>query len=85
MRIRYNDTASVTYEDAKARVLAKLPTHVESLTGKGTPLPAAACGDAIWPGHPMAPQGAGFAAIPILRKMAREGLIYEAENGWVKI
>ena len=94
MKLRYNGTASVTYEEAKERLLAKLPTHVEVLTGEGASYPPSFCAHAIWPGHPMTPQGAALAVSPLLKRMEREGVIEKVYSGyggrptgggWVKV
>lgn len=73
----------VTVDVAQTRALAVLDySH---------PLPASAVADAIWPGHEMAPQGAGAAASRILVGLRKKGLArwtpgdgHGVRWGWVR-
>ena len=60
MKLEYSQTESVPYDVAKGRVLDALPTHLETLIGKGAALPPAALADRIWPDHQMVPPGRGI-------------------------
>lgn len=68
MRSDFPPVTPVTYETAKRRVL-RLFRKDDRLHQP------AQIASAIWPGHDMKPQGAGFAAAGILRKMEKEGLV----------
>ena len=60
MKLSHSKTPTVTYEVAKGRVLAGLPTLGDTmgLTAILSPTPPSWCADLIWPGHYMTPQGA---------------------------
>lgn len=61
-----------------------------ALEGLGeNPIPPSFVASFIWPNHRMRGQGAGAAAIPILRKLQNEGkAVYvsrEFARGWIRI
>jgi hypothetical protein len=68
-RRRMKRVESVTMEQARKRVLAYLTKDPYDLKG------AAMIAEYIWPGNTMRAQGAGLAAVRILKKMEKEGLV----------
>jgi hypothetical protein len=62
------ETSPLPIEECKRRALACGQT-----VGTGELRRASFFAEAIWPGHPMKPQGAGAAASRILKLLEREG------------
>jgi hypothetical protein len=81
--VKLDDDQRVSYLEAKGRVMGVL------LIQKGRPMLASWIANIIWPKHKMKPQGAGAAAVRILKRMEREGLVKwkwntrTDEHGWV--
>jgi hypothetical protein len=74
MRLEFAPEHRIDLETAKARARAFLITQPLDRRNRRVPVTASRVAEAIWPGNPMQPQGAGGAASRILKHLAKEDL-----------